>query len=350
MDKKMLGKWLKAGYVEKGQLFPTEAGTPQGGIISPTLANMALDGLEKELNAHFGSNELNRRKWKVYFVRYADDFIVTASSKELLEQKVRPVIAAFLQERGLSLSEEKTRVTHIEDGFDFLGFNIRKYNNKFKIKPSKESQQAFLNKVRCLLKQCMTLEQGKLIKFLNPVIRGWVNYYKPWVCCQSLGHIDHKIFQSLWRWAQRRHGNKGLGWIRHRYFVGSGWLFRCGEAELFQARMTKSPRHIKVKSEANPYSPDWEVYFEKRAYRQTAWNLSLGSKQKNLWLHQAGHCPQCKGLITEETGWHIHHLIPKVEGGLDKLSNLVLLHPNCHMQIHALKIRLEKPPKRLVKA
>lgn len=350
IDKAILGKWLKAGYVEKGQLFPTEAGTPQGGIISPTLANMALDGLEKELNAQFNYNNPSRRKWKLHFVRYADDFVVTASSKELLEHHVKPVITRFLAERGLKLSEEKTQITHIEDGFDFLGFNIRKYQNTLKIKPARESQKAFLGKIRTLLKQKCTLEQGRLIQQLNPVIRGWVNYYKPWVSSRLLCSIDHRIFQAVWRWAQRRHSDKGKGWIRHKYFVGKSWSFGCGTLKLFRAQEVRKQRHAKIRGEANPYAPAWEVYFEKRAHQQTAGDICLHPKVQRLWFSQSGHCLQCRGSINEETGWHIHHLIPKVAGGTDVLKNLVLLHPNCHRQVHALNLRLEKPPKRLVKA
>lgn len=131
MDRGTLGKWLKAGYIDRKKLFPTVAGTPQGAIISPTLSNMTLDGLEKVLKPF--------RRRKVNFVRYADDFIVTGASEELLEQEVKPVITRFLTERGLTLSEEKTRVTHIEEGFDFLGQNVRKYNGKLLIKPSKKN-------------------------------------------------------------------------------------------------------------------------------------------------------------------------------------------------------------------
>jgi len=138
MDKVILSKWLKSGYVLKGKLFPTEAGTPQGGIISPTLANMTLDGLERMLEEHIGKKQTSRkaRKHKVNLVRYADDFIITGNSKEFLQNVVRPWVEEFLAERGLSLSAEKTRVVHIDDGFDFLGWNFRKYNGKLLIKPS----------------------------------------------------------------------------------------------------------------------------------------------------------------------------------------------------------------------
>ena len=171
MDKKILRKWLKSGYIHKRILYPTEAGTPQGGIISPTLANMTLDGLEAELKKF-------RRQDKVHMVRYADDFIITGNSKELLENEVKPLVEKFLSTRGLELSPEKTSITHIDKGFDFLGVNIRKYNGKLLIKPSKKNVKAFLDKVRNAIKDNKAAKQVNLIKMLNPIIRGWANYHR----------------------------------------------------------------------------------------------------------------------------------------------------------------------------
>ena len=261
------------------------------------------------------------------------------------------MVENFLQERGLRLSPEKTRITHIADGFDFLGVTLRKYQNKLRINPTRESLKAFLSKVRQLIRKGIALPQADLIKLLNPILRGWVNYYKPWAESRILSRIDHEIFLSLWRWAKRRHQNKGLRWIRRKYFVGPNWVFQCGNLKLIKAVGVEKERHIKIKSDANPYDPNWEAYFEKRAYHRTKWDLTLGSKLKSLMLSQNGICVQCKGVITQETGWHIHHLIPRIEGGQGILSNLVLLHPNCHRQVHSLKLKLEKPPwKGFVKA
>lgn len=353
MDRAILCKWLKAGYVEGQQLFPTEAGTPQGGVISPTLANMALDGLERELDTRFGYSDIARRKLKVKFVRYADDFIVTGITKELLTEEVQTVIERFLDSRGLKLSPEKTRITHISEGFDFLGVNIRKSKDKLMIKPTQSNVQTFLSKVRSTIKACIGMTQGKLIQILNPIIRGWVNYYKPWVSSKVFHRVDHEIFLSLWQWAKRRHQNKGLRWLRKKYFDAKArlnWYFGDKERSLYYASETKIERHIKIREEANPYSPDWEVYFEKRTYQQAVKDVSFGPKLRSLWLSQRGVCLHCIGRISQATGWHIHHLLPRVLGGKSTMSNLVLLHPNCHKQIHALKIRLDKPPKRLAKA
>src|SRR2546426_4258594 len=173
MEKGMLRKWLKAGYMEKHVLHPTEEGPPQGGIISPVLANMTLDGLERKLAGLFPKTTVPGIAAKVNFVRYADDFIVTASSKELLEQEVKPLIETFMKERGLELSAEKTCITHIEDGFDFLGQNVRKYKtgkrHKLLIKPAQKNVHAHLDKIRDIVKKNKTLPAGKLILMLNPI-------------------------------------------------------------------------------------------------------------------------------------------------------------------------------------
>lgn len=173
MDKRILRKWLKAGYMEKGVFYHTESGTPQGGIISPLLANMTLDGLEGELMHTFRKSKHYGAKYQVNYVRYADDFICSGISRELLENEVKPLIAEFMQKRGLALSEEKTAITHIEEGFDFLGQNVRKYGGKMLIKPAKKNLKNFLSKVRSIIKGNPTLPAWKLINLLNPVIRGW---------------------------------------------------------------------------------------------------------------------------------------------------------------------------------
>ncbi len=191
MDKAMLQKWLKAGYVYEKELFPTEAGTPQGGIISPTLANMTLDGLESELEAEFGKKRTRKGYLnQINLVRYADDFIITGRTKERLENEVKPLVIEFLKERGLTLSEEKTRITHIEDGFDFLGWNVRKCGGKLLIKPSKKNVKAFLDDIRDTVKANKTAKQENLIGLLNPKIRGWVNYHRGAVAKETFQKVE----------------------------------------------------------------------------------------------------------------------------------------------------------------
>ncbi len=195
MDKAILQKWLKAGFVYQNELFPTETGTPQGGIISPVLANMTLDGLEKALSEAFP--KARRNSLKMNMVRYCDDFIVTGNSKEWLEQEVIPVLGTFLAERGLSLSPEKTRITHITEGIDFLGWNMRKYNGKLLIKPSKANIKAHLDRMREIIKANKTAKQVNLIRLLNPILRGWSNYHCHMVANKAFSRNDTQVWLML---------------------------------------------------------------------------------------------------------------------------------------------------------
>jgi RNA-directed DNA polymerase len=354
MEKAMLRKWLKAGYMEKHVLYPTKEGTPQGGIISPTLANMTLDGLERMLQDHFPKTV---RKWHaagLNLIRYADDFIVTGKSRELLEQEVQPLIEHFMRERGLELSQEKTSITHIEDGFDFLGQNVRKYKagkrQKLLIKPSKKNVKAFLEKVRTIIKANKALSAGKLIVKLNPIIRGWARYHQSVVSKETFISVDDAIYQMVRRWANRRHPQKSNEWIAKKYFKtigGNNWVF-YGEVDgqtryLADAAYVAIKRHVKVQGEANPYDPRWESYYEKRLDVRAAANLKGRQWLLHLWKEQNGLCPVCNQKITEITGWHSHHILWRSKGGADTAENRVLLHPTCHQQVHSQGLHVEKP-------
>lgn len=332
MDKKILSKWLKCGFVYKNNLFSTKAGTPQGGIISPILANMTLDGLEKELKSIF-KVPYKQAKAQINLIRYADDFIVTGSSKEILTEKVLLVIKDFLKKRGLELSEEKTKISHISDGANFLGVNIRKYNNKLIIKPSKENIKTFLAKVRKLIKiNCMNTQKD-LIVMLNPIIRGWCNFHRNNVSSKVFKYIDTEIFKALWNWCKRRHNNKSLYWIKDKYFKtieNNNWIFADGESILIKASSIKIIRHTKIKGNANPYAKEWEIYFEKRQKDNMLNNVIKTNKLKNILMSQGFKCVICKHLITENNLWDLHHIVKKVEGGSNNISNLVILHTNCH--------------------
>lgn len=221
MDTQILEKWLKCGFVETQRLFPTEEGTPQGGTISPTLMNMTLDGLERLLHEKLPARKKINGKThfnKLNFVRYADDFIITGESPEFLRDKVLPIVKSFLVGRGLQLSEEKTVITHIDDGFNFLGKNIRKYKGKLLIKPSKTAIKSFLGKVRDIIKSNKSTKQETLIRKLNPVIRGWVNNQRFVVSSEIFGRVDYEICKCLWQWAKRRHKKKGHKWIAAKYW------------------------------------------------------------------------------------------------------------------------------------
>ena len=339
MDKQVLRKWLNAGFMENGRLFTTDAGTPQGAPCSPVLANMCLDGLEAILTSRFGQKCTARAgKNKVNYVRYADDFIVTGISREILEREVKPLITAFMLERGLTLSEEKTTITHIDDGFDFLGQNIRKYKGKLLIKPSKHNLKTFLNKVRATIEGNKTARTETLIKRLNPLIRGWSNYHQHVVASETFRYVDFQLWKKIWRWCLRRHPTKGKRWICRKYF-DNHWVLHTRDTSgirwaLHKATATPLRRHIKIQSAANPYAPEWETYFEKR-HALTWLNSQKGRKRLTaVWRRQKGRCPICEQSFSQETGWNIHHIVPKTHGGSDSLENLVMLHPNCHRQLH----------------
>ena len=192
-DKEILRKWLKCGFVFNGELFPTEEGTPQGGIISPTLANMVLDGLQSLLENCVRKYQVNYKKIvpKIHLIRYADDFIVTAKDRETIETVILPLVRNFMAERGLTLSEEKTKITHISEGFDFLGFNIRKFpNNTLLTQPSSDAKKRFCDKIRKVIESNKTAKQHSLIKMLNPIITGWGNYYKYGTSAETFHRVD----------------------------------------------------------------------------------------------------------------------------------------------------------------
>src|SRR4051794_9024089 len=230
MDRVILRQWLRAGYLEKDVFFATTEGTPQGGIASPALANAALDGLEPLLHRRFGATRGQRRRNKVHLVRYADDFVITGTSKGLLRNEVQPLVAHFLSERGLELSHEKTSITHIDDGFDFLGQTVRRHGTKLLLRPSRKNVRAFLAKIDEVIQQDGGHGMaGELIERLNPKIRGWALYHRHASSKQMFAHVDNVIVKKLWRWARRRHRHKSAAWVRAKYFSRPGdgsWAFR----------------------------------------------------------------------------------------------------------------------------
>jgi RNA-directed DNA polymerase len=240
---------------------------------------MVLDGLERRIREAFPKARTMSQRNRVYLVRYADDFIVTGDSQELLREKVRPLVEEFLLERGLELSKEKTRITHIDEGFNFLGQTVRRYRGKFLTKPSKDSVTRFLSKVRGIVRANRSAKPGSLIVMLNPIIRGWANYHRHAASKRTFATVDHAIFCALLRWARQRHPNKGGRWVVDKYFERrelQKWVF-CGEVQGFAGRArpvtlirasdTPIARHVMVREEANPYDPKWENYFAARHKR-----------------------------------------------------------------------------------
>ena len=340
MDKAVLRKWLKAGYVFQNELFPTESGVPQGGIISPVMANMVLDGLEAALAKKFP-----QARWtglKMNMVRYADDFIITGNSKEWLEQEIKPVVVQFLAARGLILSPAKTKITHIKEGFDFLGWNFRKYNGTLLIKPSKANVEAHLDKIREIIKANKTAKQTSLIRMLNPVLRGWANYHRHVVAKATFARVDHIVWSALWRWAIRRHPNKGARWVKEKYFPVRGtrkWVFTATEKQkdgstkeltLINEADTPIQRHVKIKASANPHDPQWEAYFEARWSNKMRKSIRGRIKLHRVWLRQDGICPVCGELIAVGSHWVARHTVKSTEGGTDAIRNLEINHFECH--------------------
>jgi RNA-directed DNA polymerase len=350
MNKAILGKWLRAGYIERSVFHPIEEGVPQGGIASPVIANLALDGLETMLRERYPKGTRRARDAKVHLVRFADDWLITGSSKQLLESEIKPLVEQFLRRRGLELSHEKTHITHIDNGFDFLGQNIRKYDGKLLIKPSRKSVKRLLDRIREAIKANRHVSAGLLIALLNPIIRGWTQYHRHIVSKQTFSRIDHAIFQAIWRWAKRRHPNKGKRWVKQKYFKTVGnrdWVFHGNlggkELRLFYAVSVSIKRHTKIKGSANPYDPEWEIYFEKRLAAKMTRDVTSSTQFLHLWLTQEGLCPICNQVITRKTGWHNHHVIWRSKGGSDTASNRILLHPDCHRKVHSHHLHVEKP-------
>ena len=260
MDKNILQAFLKAGFIYQKELFPTINGTPQGGTISPTLANITLDGIGQALSDKFwrnqkGTYDIRNNRLKVHFVRFADDFIVTAETREAAIE-AQTIIDCFLQKRGLRLSETKTAITHISDGFEFLGWHFQKYGSKLIIQPSKKSIMKITTNVSKVISQYRTSTQKALILKLNPMLSGWANYHQAVCSSRVFKKLDHILWNMLWHWAKRRHPKKSHHWIRKRYWSTKGlrnWVFADEECELICVSSTPIVRHRKIKLSMNPF-------------------------------------------------------------------------------------------------
>lgn len=344
--------WLKSGYMEGKQLFPTKEGTPQGGTVSPLLANIALHGMEIELKKFTqtwkGSKRENARSLQI--VRYADDFVVIHDKLEVIQQS-KNIIEEWLSGLSLELKPSKTKITHTLDeyegnvGFNFLGFNIRQYEVgknhtgktghgktlgfKTHVKPSKESIKSHVYQVGKIMDKHQASPQTALIKQLNPVIRGWTNYYSTVVSKETFSKCDHIMYQQLKRWAERRHPNKSNGWVAKKYWKTIGdknWVF-LNEENVRLISHSEKPivRHIKIKGNKSPYDGDW-AYWGKRLRN----NPNLSTRIVKLIKEQKGKCNVCGLNIRSEDRVEIDHIIPKSKGGKDLYKNLQLLHVHCH--------------------
>src|SRR3954466_13908152 len=355
MDQQVLRQWLEAGFLEKHAWFATTEGTPQGGIASPVLANWTLDGLQRLPAERFADTPKGQGKSKVHLVRYADDFLITGTSKELLRDQVQPLVAHFLKERGLELSHEKTQITHIEAGFDFLGQDVRRYRcGKVFTKPSSSNVKTFLTKIRETIDRSGSLTVGEMIRRLNQQIKGWTMYHRYAASKRTFNYVDHRIFQMVWHWCRRRHPKKSWRWIKttyfrqdgHRHWVFTGTLLRQngqgGPIQLMAAAQVRIIRYVKIRSAVNPYDPEWELYLEARLGWQLTQTQTGRSRIESLWKGQEGRCRVCgQPLRIAGEDCQIHHRIWRSRGGADTADNMELMHANCHRQIHVQERRTE---------
>jgi RNA-directed DNA polymerase len=337
-------RWLKAGVVELNQLTPTDAGTPQGGVISPLLANVALDGMERLFDAEYADGRpkppAKRRGQNkgIAIIRYADDFALTAPTREVLETYARPRIETFLRERGLAFSEAKTRIVHITDGFNFLGFHIRKFGKRGTLlaAPQKEKVLRHLRSIRTYLDAHKQTPAGQVVKELNPVIRGWANYYRHCAASRTFRKVRHAQWQMLWNWAKRRHPNKSKKWVKARYFRDDGWwTFAEGKVELVKPDKTPITRFAKVIGRNSPYDPALHQYWNERKKRYVG--RETFEKQRLILHQKQGYrCALCRIPFNPGESIETDHIIPRSRGGTDDINNKRLVHPWCHRQRHQL--------------
>ena len=342
--------WLKAGVMDRGLFQPTESGTPQGGVISPLLANIALHGLETAVMGVVPKTVKEQRELAV--VRYADDFVVMHENREVIEQS-KEAIQEWLSKIGLELKAEKTRISHTlegkEPGFDFLGFNVKQYKVgryrsgkntngailgfKTLIKPSQKAIGEHKKKLRNVVKSHKALSQAAMIAKLNPIIRGWCNYYRTAVSKEVYGEMEVYLWEQIWNWAKRRHPNKTSWWIAEKYWKpenGRQWSFKGKLKDGTEVRLTRHSeteiiRHVKVKGQVSPMDGNL-VYWSKRLRK----NPGVSTRVLKLLNKQKGKCGHCGMLFMDGDQWEVDHIIPTSKGGKDRYDNLQLLHDYCH--------------------
>lgn len=345
--------WLKAGIMEAGKWSATEVGTPQGGTISPLLMNVALHGMVEHLDAQCKKAGKAPKDSPYRLIRYADDFVVLARSKEECEQAAAS-LEEWLTERGLRLSKEKTSIKHLEEGIDFLGITIKKYKSRkhrsgwvVHVKPSKESIKAFCRKVRQTWKKAAPQKLDKAIRMLNAIILGWGNYHCHNVSKRIFSRIDHWMWKRQERYRYGRHPNKSWKWSRERYWGKipsrqDKWVFRDPKTGIYLHKLSWIPirRHAMVKGKSSPDDSTLRQYWKKRQQS----SIPYGSKVRmSLWKRQKGSCLSCQNALENGEELHVHHIKAKKDGGGNELSNLCLMHATCHRQTHGRYGKTLKP-------
>ena len=340
--RRQIRAWLKAGVIDVGRMFKTTEGTPQGGVISPLLANVALHGLEEKVKLLV----TKKKRSELTVVRYADDFVVIHKDRETI-LKAQEAIAEWLRGIGLELKPEKMSITHTlkgdNPGFNFLGFNVRqhevgKYHTgtnghgeplgfKTLIKPSKELIDRHKVRLAEVVKGHRNAPQAALIKKLNPIIRGWSNYFRTVVSKETYAEIDDYLWKTLWNWANRRHPNKSKHWIASNYWsVDKGtWEFRDKDYRLMKHASVKIVRHSKVIGTASPQDGNL-TYWSTRLGKSP----ELNNRVASLLKRQKGKCTECGLTFREEDKWEVDHVKPLSLGGKYQGDNIQLLHKHCH--------------------
>jgi RNA-directed DNA polymerase len=357
--KKLIKKWLNAGVIDDKQFQGTVEGTPQGGVISPLLANIALHGMEEAIK-EYAANTLykveayseakghhkktvqrrNDRMKGISLIRYADDFVILHENLEVL-LGAKAVIEEWLQPIGLELKPSKTRITHTlwqhdkePPGFDFLGFNVRQYHKytergyKTLIKPSKKAVDTHYATLKDVFDRLKTAPTKALITKLNPIIRGWCNYHRSIVAQETFSALDNLIWKRAWRWATRRHPNKNESWVKNKYFAPNGnrkWELHDKEVKLLKHADTAIERHVKVKRDKSPFDGD-TPYWAARMGKHP----EMPATKAKLLKKQKGRCALCGLPFGHEDLIEIDHIKPKSQGGKDCMTNYQAVHRHCH--------------------
>ncbi|MEY9846107.1 RNA-directed DNA polymerase [Streptacidiphilus sp. BW17] len=376
--RELVRQWLKAGAMERGRFSPTGEGTPQGGVISPLLLNVALHGMETAAGCLYWQSKsegLRLRKGSPALIRYADDFVVLCHSEEEARQ-VRAALATWLEPRGLRFNEEKSRIVNIDDGFDFLGFTVRRMRDgKVLAAPSKESVKRIRSRIREEVRHMKGSNAAAIIKALRPVVIGWGNYHRKVSAKRVFSQLDTYVWTVLYRWGQWRHPTKTNGWVRNQYFGrfnqqrNDVWVFGDRKSGKYLPKFTwlEIAYHRPVGGRASPYDPALARFWEKRRRQKKP---TLNKRDLALWEIQRGKCPECRQWLIADVefdpnsawlsiqdaalelrggGLNRHHIVYRSQGGGDEIKNLALVHAECHRQHHARDklTRMPAKPSRL---
>ncbi len=377
--RRQIRAWLKAGVMDGLELKPTSQGTPQGGTISPLLANIALHGMENDIKQLATKLDMKNSRgrqlgWQnkqssVSLIRYADDFLILHEDINILNRFIK-AITQWLNDIGLELKPSKTRIAHTlnyykreKPGFDFLGFNVRqhqtgkytcgknahgkKLGHKTIITPSKKAQKQHYKKIAEVIDKNKGQSQAALISKLNPIIRGWCNYYAT-VCSQEVfNQLSHKMFWKLYKWGVKRHQKKGKKWVKNKYFQSIGeenWVFAVktqnSPMRLYTHNKTVIDKYVKVKGNASPYDGNL-VYWSSRQGKHP----EMPKRTASLLKKQKGKCNLCGLYFKDGDVIELDHIIPKSKGGKDEYKNWQLLHRHCHDEKTSMDGSSDKPLK-----